>query len=848
MYSFRTVSIRPRLTREIEGLGDIARNFWFSWNAHAQNLFKRINESLWGEVGHNPVKFLLLVNEEELEEIAQEEEYLKLYRQVMEDYNRYLTRKSWFESAYPAFRDSSIAYFSLEFGLHESHPIYSGGLGLLAGDHLKSASDLGLPFTGVGILYKHGYFNQIVNREGRQEAHYPYYNFYDQPIQPVYDPNGGELIIKVWFPGRDVYVKVWRSRVGRVDLILLDANLSLNSLEDRAITGQLYGGDRTVRISQEILLGVGGVKALRKMGINPSVWHINEGHAAFLIIERLRELMSEKGLSLDTAIEVVKSNTIFTTHTPVPAGHDLFTAEMVEHYFSHLYDLLGVEREDILNLAWDDGRKMFNMTLLALRHSAYCNGVSRLHGEVSREMFSYLYPRIPAEEIPISHVTNGVHIASWLAQEIKDLYTIYLGPDWHERVVDRQMWKNISGLPDNLLWVVHQSLKEKMIRYARNCLRKQRIRNQEPAERVREVEDFLCPGVLTVGFARRFATYKRAGLLFRDLERLSTMVNHPERPVQFVFAGKAHPADLAGQDLIKLVYDISNRDEFRGKIVFLEDYNIEMARYLLQGVDVWLNTPRRPLEASGTSGQKAAANGVINVSILDGWWPEAFDGRNGFALGEKRMYASDEMQDRDDCYSLYSVLEEKVIPAYYRQEMGFPREWVQMMKHSMRTITPIFNTERMVREYTERFYIPSIKRKEYFSENNYNMAEKMKGYKRFLAENWHRVEISRVDTNVTREMNVGEVLVLKAYVGLGPIDPYDVDVEMVYGIVTEKGLQGLSTAPLLFEGAAGEGLFVFKGQATLPQGTFGYTVRVRPGNPDLVSKFELPLVAWTERF
>ncbi len=848
MYSFRTVSIKPRLPVRIEGLGEIARNFWFSWNVSARNLFKKINEELWEEVNHNPVKFLLLVHEEELEEIAQDEEYLKLYRQVMDEFRRYFGRKSWFERKFPEFKDNVIAYFSPEFGLHESHPIYSGGLGLLAGDHMKSASDLGLPFVGVGLLYKHGYFNQVINREGRQEAHYPYYNFYDQPIQPVFDSRGGEIVVKVEFPGRDVFAKVWKSRVGRVDLILLDTNITLNSFEDRAITGQLYAGDRTVRISQEILLGIGGVRALRMLGTDPTVWHINEGHASFLLIERLRELVAEKGLAFDTAAEAVRSSTIFTTHTPVAAGHDLFPAEMIDHYFGHLYGQLGVDREGFLGLGWDQGRRMFNMTLLAIGLSGYCNGVSRLHGEISREMFSYLYHRIPAEEIPISHITNGIHTFTWLAQEIKDLYTIYLGPDWQERITDRQMWKNISELPENLLWVVHQSLKERMIRFARNTMRKQRLRNQEPYDRIREVENYLRPGALTIGFARRFAVYKRAGLLFRDRERLGRMVNHPERPVQFIFAGKAHPADLAGQELIKLVYDFSNLEEFKGKIVFLENYGIDMARYLLQGVDVWLNTPRRPLEASGTSGQKAAANGVINVSILDGWWPEAYNGKNGFAVGEKRKYSDDEMQDRDDCYSLYTLLEEKVIPAYYNQEMGFPKEWVAMMKNSMQTITPLFSTERMVREYTEKFYLPLFKRGLRFTGDNYAQAERMREYKNFINENWCRVEIVRVDSNVTREMNVGETLIMRAAVRLGPIDPGDVDVEIVYGNVYEKGLNFLSIAPMQLDGNTEDGLYNFKGQVILPQGTFGYTVRVRPGNADLLHRFELPLVAWAERF
>ena len=848
MYSFRTVSIRPRLPREIEGLGEIARNFWFSWNVPAQGLFKRINEKLWEDVGHNPVKFLLLVHEEDLEEAARDEEYLKAYRQVLDDFRGYLSRESWFQKKYPDCRESIIAYFSPEFGLHESHPIYSGGLGLLAGDHLKSASDLGLPFVGVGLLYKNGYFSQVINREGRQEAHYPYHNFYDRPIQPVLEPGGGELLVGVQFPGREVYVKVWKSRVGRVDLILLDANIAQNSFADRTITGQLYGGDREVRISQEIMLGVGGVMALRRLGISPSAWHINEGHAAFMLLERLRELVAGAGLSLETAVEAVRSCTIFTTHTPVAAGHDLFPAEMIDKYFAHLYPELGVDREGVLSLGWDRERGMFNMTLLALRLSGFCNGVSRLHGEVTREMFAGLYPGIPVEEIPISHVTNGIHTSTWLAQEIKDLYSIYLAPDWQHRITDRQLWRSGFDLPDNLLWVVHQSLKERLIQYARGILKKQRTRNQEPYDRIREAEGYLQPAALTIGFARRFAAYKRAGLLFRDPERLARLVNHPERPVQFIFAGKAHPADGEGQEIIRLVYEMSQRDEFRGKIVFLEDYGIGMARYLLQGVDVWLNNPRRPMEASGTSGQKAAVNGVVNVSVLDGWWPEGYNGDNGFAVGEKRGYQEQEMQDRDDCFSLYWLLEEKVIPAYYSREAGFPREWVRLMKNSMQTITPLFSTHRMVEEYTDRFYIPLIKRGEVFSREKYSLAGSMTQYRQFLRENWGQVEVAGVETNVNREISVGESMVLKAAVRLGPIRPGDVDVEIVYGQVTDRGLFSLSTAPMLYESDGEDGLCHFTGRAILPQGTFGYTVRVRPGHPDLPHKFDLPLVAWAERF
>ncbi len=845
MYAFRTISVKPKLPENIIRLKELAYNFWFSWNTQARTLFRKINEQLWDEVSHNPVKFLLHVNEEELEDIAQSDEYLKNYNKVFNEFDHYMTRDTWFNKVHPHYSGSPVAYFSAEFGLHESHPIYSGGLGMLAGDHLKSASDLGIPLVGVGLLYRHGYFNQAINRDGTQEAHYLYHNFSERPIIPV--TNGEDKMISVDMHGRKVYAKLWKCLVGRVVLYMLDTNIPENNREDRKITDQLYGGDRETRISQEILLGIGGVKALRAVGINPAAWHINEGHAAFLVLERIRELVAS-GLSFDTAKEIVKSNTLFTTHTPVPAGHDMFSAELVERFLGNLYGELKIEREDLLELGWDKHRKQFNMTLLALNLSNYCNGVSKLHGEVSKEMFSYLYPGVPVEEVPVHYLTNGVHTGSWLAQELKDLYHIYLGEDWDENITDRNMWKKVHDIPDNLLWAVHQSLKEKMIAFVRNNLKKQRIRNQEPAHWVKEVDQYLRPNVLTIGFARRFATYKRAGLLFLDRDRLNKLINNPQMPVQIIFAGKAHPADGAGQDLIRQVYSISKEEEFRGKIVFLENYDIHMARILVQGVDIWLNTPRRPMEASGTSGQKAAANGVLNLSILDGWWPEAYNGGNGFVIGEKKSYESEEMQDRDDSFSLYATLEEKVLPTYYNHDSGFPREWLKKMKNSIISIAPVFSTERMVQEYTDRYYVPSIKRWEYFIRDNYSVPQRLKDFKQFVTENWHHVCIRRVDTNASREMSVGSLLKINAYVQLGPLKPDDVDLEVVYGNITDRGLANLSIAPMLHEGQEDDGTQRYLGQLILPQGTFGYTVRVIPGHRDFVRKFELPLVTWAGNF
>ncbi len=867
MYFIRTVTVAPKLPDKISRLGELARNLWFSWNPRAQELFRRINSSLWEEVRHNPVRFLLNVSQEQLEKAARSESYLALYNQVMEDLDQYMTAQTWFNLTYPQYSGHVIAYFSAEFGVHESHPTYSGGLGLLAGDHCKSASDLGLPFVGVGLLYKSGYFTQRINREGWQEAHYPYLNFHEMPITPVTHPDGSMLYVPVELPGRTVYLKIWQMQVGRVQIYFLDADVTRNSTADRALTGQLYGGDRDTRISQEILLGIGGVRALRALNIHPRAWHINEGHAAFLLIERLRELV-QAGVPVNAAMEAVRANSLFTTHTPVPAGHDVFSTEMIDKYFNHLYNQLNMDRETFLALGWDEEQKVFNMTLLALRLSSFCNGVSKLHGQVTRQMFRRFYPGIPIEEIPISSVTNGVHTQSWLAPELQELFDRYLETDWRQRCCNPETWAQVSTIPPEELWEVHCGLKEKMIRIARNNLRGQRLRNQEPAVRVREVEHYLDPRILTIGFARRFATYKRANLLLRDKERLARLVSDPVHPIQIIFAGKAHPADLLGQELIKQIYELTNQEPFKGRVVLLEDYDIALARSLLQGVDVWLNTPRRPLEASGTSGQKAAANGVVNCSILDGWWPEAYDGENGFAVGETRTCPDEETQDQDDAYSLYALLEETIIPMYYdRDQKGIPRAWVELMKRSLQTILPYFNTERMVKEYCQHFYMPAIQRNSHFSRNNYEPARQLAAFKARIKQNWPQVAITSVKAGDTQAMGVGDPLQIEATVQLGSLSPSDVAVEIIYGTVGDELFYGFEHTPGAFclinsndrlcnirhipmtiTGQTHEGTYLYRGNLILPQGTLGYTVRVRPANGDFAHIFELPLVAWAPHF
>ncbi|MEG6616340.1 alpha-glucan family phosphorylase [Peptococcaceae bacterium 1198_IL3148] len=847
MYYFRAVTVNPKVPERIGRLQELAYNLWFSWNPLATQLFRKINEKLWEDVYHNPVKFLIHVQQQDLNRVINDQEFLQAYDQVFFSYDQYMSEEKWFQRQYPNQQGNPIAYFSAEFGLHESLPIYSGGLGLLAGDHCKAASDLGLPFVAVGLLYKQGYFTQRINNEGIQQSEYPCLNFAEMPIKHVTDDKGKDVIIELDFPGRQVYVKVWQVKIGVVTLYLLDADIQMNSAEDRMLTGQLYGGGNDMRISQEIILGIGGVKALRAMGITPFAWHINEGHAAFLCCERLRELVGQ-GLPLATAKEAVKANTLFTTHTPVPAGHDKFEPQMVEKYLHNIYGQMGMSRDDFMKLAMDHGSNKFNMTLLAMNLSSYTNGVSKLHGQVSRKMFHHMYQPIPLEEVPIGSVTNGVHTKTWLAQELSNLFDQYIGDDWHKDISNQSIWGKIKNIPDEQLWHVHKELKKKSIDYLRQNLRNQRIRNRESLNRIKDVENYLDPEALTIGFARRFATYKRAGLLFRDRERLSRMLNNQDKPVQIIFAGKAHPADHPGKELIKLIYEASNDERFRGKIVFLENYDINMARHLVQGVDVWLNTPRWPMEASGTSGMKAGLNGVLNCSVLDGWWPEGYNGNNGFAIGEDKEYPSEEEQDRDDVMYLYSVLEDQIIPSYYGDKDGFSKEWVTKMKECLMTIPWQFSTERMVKDYTNDYYVNCINRGIEFQSNNYEIAAKVKGFKQFIMENWHQVMIQSVETNGKDNMFVGEELSLEAQVKLGPIWHKDVSVEIVYGSEDGSTLNNVNNVQMQYVEQISEGVHRFRGSLNLEQGTLGYTIRVRPESPHFASKFELPLVTWAANF
>lgn len=700
------------LPRRIVRLGELAHNLWWVWNPEAQAVFRNVNRRLWDELSHNPVLFLKKVERSHLNAVTNDRFYLELYDRVLANFDEYMSAKgAWFANAHAELSDKQIAYFSFEFGLHESLPVYAGGLGVLAGDHLKEASDLGLPLVGVGFIYNQGYFTQRLTEDGWQETGTHYLDFDLSPVTPIYDDKDQPLTISIELPGRSVFARVWEVRVGRVSLFLLDSNLDINSEVDRQLTTRLYTNDLEVRVSQEILLGMGGVRALRRLGINPDVWHMNEGHSAFLALERARELVKQ-GVTYDQAAADIRKSNIFTTHTPVPAGNDQFPLWLVDKYFSSVWEELGLTRDQFIDLGrqvtpWGES---FCMPVLALHLSGRANAVSELHGQVSRRMWQFLWPGRKVEDVPIGHITNGVHTGTWIARRLRLLFDRYLGADWMDHIDDPDMWMGIDNIPDEELWAVRQHLKRKLTLYindrARDAWQKGGIRPvQALASGV-----FLEPYSLTLGFARRFATYKRANLLLRDYDRMMRIITNADMPVQVIFAGKAHPADEPGKLLIQQVYRAVKDSRSGGRLVFLEDYDMNMARYLVQGVDVWLNNPRRPNEASGTSGMKAALNGVLNLSVMDGWWREAFNGTNGWAIGEDADPVDPNQQDEMDARSLYDHLEKDLIPLYYanRTTENIPTGWLARMKDSIRTLAPQFSTCRMVHEYVDQMYLPCM--------------------------------------------------------------------------------------------------------------------------------------------
>ncbi len=711
MYDFKTlIPNQFTIPRRIHRLGELAYNLWWTWNPDAQRLFAHIDSIQWESTYHNAIQFLRLVDQKRYKTLISDRYFLDHYDRILRAFDEYMRPKeTWFTREHSPHVNQPVAYFSTEFGLHETLPIYAGGLGVLSGDHLKGASDLGLPLIAIGFLYTQGYFSQHISEDGWQEANYQKLKFQDLPVLPFVDEEGKPLTISVELPGRNILARLWEIRIGRIPLYLLDSDVDGNSPTDRELTSRLYISDMDSRISQEIILGIGGVRALRELGYNPAVWHMNEGHSAFLVLERIRELV-KAGNTFDEAAQLVRPTTVFTTHTPVPAGSDEFPLWLVDKYFSSFWPQLGLDRQQFINLAhhvlpWGES---FSMPILALGMSARRNGVSELHGKVARKMWGFLWPDTKEDDVPITYITNGVHTKTWLARRLGILYDRYLGNGWLEHVDDPEIWQKIDDIPDADLWALRRHLKRKLTLYMRDRSRDQWMRTEVHPVQVIAAGVLLDPYALTIGFARRFATYKRANLILRDLDRLLEIITRPDQPVQIIFAGKAHPADEPGKLLIQQVYRAVKQAENGGRLVFLDDYDMNLARYLIQGVDVWMNTPRPPNEASGTSGQKAAMNGVINFSVLDGWWREGFNGANGWVIGDDTVYASTDEQDDADAESLYDTLENKIVPLYYqdRSADGLPSDWIAMMKESIRTLTPRFSICRMVKEYTERMYLP----------------------------------------------------------------------------------------------------------------------------------------------
>jgi len=844
-------TVVPRLPERLAALMPIAKNLWWCWNPDAVELFFRVDRDLWRSTGQNPVRLLGEVSQLRLEELSRDDSFLAHLDRVNDALDRYMKGAYWFERNPSAPKDLLVAYFSAEFGLHECLSIYSGGLGVLAGDHLKAASDLALPLVGIGLLYREGYFRQYLNSDGWQQESYPKNDFHNMPIDQVMDSEGNPMVVEVEYPARMVKASVWCCQVGRVPLYLLDCDHEDNHPEDRAITAKLYGGDHETRVRQEIMLGMGGVILLHQMGLHPSTYHMNEGHSAFMALQRIKELIALENLTFDQASETVKAGSTFTTHTPVPAGNDMFDPGLLTHYFRKYCKDVGIGMERLLELGRQDPSdegEPFCMTVLALKLSAGANGVSKLHGEVAREMWEKSWAGLPRNEVPITSITNGVHTRTWISHDLADLYDRYLGPGWINSPGDQGIWKRICEVPDTELWRTHERRRERLVDFARRRLYSQYQKRGATASELRTCMEVLDPKALTIGFARRFATYKRGSLILRDLERLKRIINRPDMPMQIIIAGKAHPADTAGKQVIREIFRAVRDPDLRYRFVFIEDYDINVARYLVQGVDCWLNTPRRPNEASGTSGMKAAANGALNISIPDGWWCEAEDlGPNGWSIGKGEDYETLEEQDAVESEALYEILEQEAAPVFYKRgQDGLPREWIGCMKSAISTIGPLFNTYRMVQEYADRFYVPCALRKSELMADGRKRALALSAWKQHVRAQWHGVYISHVAAGETDNLPVGSNLAVTAVLHLAGLTPKDVTVEVFHGQVDQSGALPVGDAAEMTVSKELDGSnFEFTGHiACAVTGQQGFTVRVLPSHPDLAQKFEMALITW----
>ena len=852
MYMFNRITVNPPLPKRINRLSEIANNLWWSWNTDFLKIFKEIDIDLWERVDKNPVKFLKLVSQEKLEQASINQQVLKQYDKIVNDFDGYMNSKNtWFSKKYPNNKNDIIAYFSAEYGLDETIPIYSGGLGILSGDHLKSASDLGIPLVAVGLLYKNGYFHQKIDGYGNQQSIYKDIDLMNLPINPVKDEKGEELKVLLKLPRKNLYLKVWKINVGRITLYLLDSDIPENTDEDyRNITLRLYGGDQEMRIKQEIVLGMGGVNLLRTLGLDPNIYHMNEGHSSFLLLEVIKNIIKEKKVSFDIARDITSAKTVFTTHTPVPAGNDIFPMELVEKYFKGYWTKLGIDKDTFLHLGTKPNDTLdsgFNMGILALKIAGKKNGVSKLHGAVSRELFGDVWPAIAANESPITYVTNGIHTCTWLAPNLKELYNKYLIPYWQDNIQIQETWKKIDNIPNEILWEEHQARKNKLLKLVKENVTNNMKENGISYEEINEITSKLNPNALTIGFARRFATYKRATLIFRDLERITQILNNSEKPVQLIFAGKAHPADKEGQELIRYIKEISMKPQFKGKIFVLENYNIGIARYLVSGVDVWLNNPRRPMEASGTSGQKASVNGVINFSVLDGWWAEGYDSKNGWTIGTNDEYSSYDIQDDADSNSMYTTLENKIIPTYYdKASNGISEKWLRIMKNSIISTGGRYSTSRMLCDYTDRLYMPLIDvYKKYYSD--LSEVANLNEWKTKMQINWEKIKIEQLNNMDNISIDAGNKIEVTCKVILPDISADNITVETYAGRITDKGtIENITIMPMdLIEKNEEKREYIYKAKLELTTGgNYGYTFRVMPKHNMILDPENLNLIKW----
>lgn len=845
-------NVQPNLPDNIKFLEELASDMWFTWNAHAIALFVQIDPQLWTTAKRNPKWFLGCVPQKRFEELSNDQNFLALLAQVKGSYYAYKNEKhTWYNDHHQEKGNLLTAYFSMEYGIGEGLPIYSGGLGMLAGDHIKSASDLGMPIIGVGLFYKQGYVRQVLNREGWQNEEYPDNDWAHMPVERV-QKDGKDVIVDIPLGAESVKACVWRVPVGRTSLYLLDTNLQENTPAQRAITEKLYGGDRENRIRQEVVLGIGGVKALSAMGITPTVYHINEGHSAFLLFQRIIDLMRNENLTFEQAREKVWATSVFTTHTPVIAGNEHFDPNLVRKYMDYYAREMGITWDQFLAIGKETPQSpMYCMTVVALRLAAFCNGVAKLHGEVSREMWHNLWPNLPKVEVPITSITNGIHSSSWISHELNDLYRKYLfGNDLQGNPdpSDTEAWEKIYDIPNEELWDIHTTRKNKLINMVRSRLQRQLTRQGMDVMSIKKAANVLRPDVLTIGFARRFATYKRATLLFKDLNRLDKIINNPARPVQFVFAGKAHPADTAGKEFIKLIVGLTQNDpRFKGKIVFVEDYNMNVARYMVQGVDVWLNNPIRPMEASGTSGMKAALNGALALSILDGWWDEVGPCDFGWSIGGNENYKTEAERDAVEAEALYSLLEQDIAPTYYAKAENetFSPAWVALMKESVKHIAPFFNTNRMVKEYYEKFYVPA---------NNYGLVlaeagkvQAVADWRKQIADNWYRVSITDATQAPTEAILMGDKVNFKARVSLGNLKPEEVQVEVFLGKRGNVGgIEKVATIPMNCVNKDGETYLYEASAAPANSGRQDYALRVLPKNDNIPNVLTPLFIRWEE--